>query len=191
MKRAAILHGTDNTPNDFWFPWLEDLLKTSGYEVFLPELPNNHTPNREAYDKFLRKSGWDFADNLVIGHSSGATTVLNLLSANWFPHIQAAVLVGTFLNEKLTKGADWAEPGQFDGLFLDNYEPDLKKKADKFYFVHGDDDPFCDIDDARSLCDQLKGTFVTIPGGHHLGGTAGLMELPKLEAVLRADNLVA
>ena len=167
------------------------VFEDNGYEVFAPVLPNNHTPNKDTYEKFLQESGWDFADNILVGHSSGATTVLNLLSADWFPKVNTAVLLGTFLNEKLTKTADWYEPGQFDNLFLAEYKPDLiKQKADRFYFVHGDDDPYCDITDARKLCDELGGTFITVPNGHHLWTSSGITKLPQLRAKLHKDGLV-
>ncbi len=191
MKRAVILMGTDGLPNDHWHPWLKAELEKAGYEVFIPLLPDNHTPDRLKYDKFLQDSNWDFADNLVIGHSSGATTALNLMSANWFPHVRSAVLVGTFLNLKLVKNVSWYVPGQFDKLFLNQYEPDkIKAKADKFYFVHGDDDPYCDITDAQVLCDKLRGTFITIPNGHHLGDSSGLTQLPDLTKRLSEDGIL-
>lgn len=191
MKRAVILHGTDGNPIAHWQSWLRHELEKAGYEVFAPKLPNNHTPNREVYDKFLRNSGWDFTDNVVVGHSSGATTVLNLLSADWFPHVKAAVLVGTFLNEKLTQHTELNEPGQFANLFLPNYDPEvIKKKADVFYFVHGSDDPYCDINDARELCTKLDGTFITVENGHHLGDSVGMKELPQLKEQLKKDSLL-
>jgi predicted alpha/beta hydrolase family esterase len=128
---------------------------------------------------------------VLVGHSSGATTILNLLSAEWFPHVRAVVLVGAFLNEKLTKSAVWYVPGQFDHLFLPDYDPlVIKQKADKFYFVHGDNDPYCDINDAKKLSREVGGMFITVPNGHHLGGTSGRTELPELEEVLRKDGVI-
>lgn len=189
MKKAVLLHGTDGKPTDHWFPWLEEQLEQAGYEVFAPVLPDNHKPNKVTYGKFLQESGWDFSDNIVIGHSSGATTILNLLLADWFPYAKAAVLVGTFLNEKLTKSADWYEEGQFDNLFLPTYDSaKLKGKADKFYFVHGDNDPYCDINDAKQLCGGLDGEFITIANGHHLGDSAGITKLPQMTEALHSDG---
>lgn len=185
MKKAALLHGTDGTPSDHWFPWMKSELENRGYEVFAPQLPECHTPNREAYEAFLRESNWDFTDNILVGHSSGATTVLNLLSADWFPRVRASVLVGTFLNEKLTKTADWYEAGQFDNLFLEIYDPDvIKNRCDNFIFVHGSNDPYCDAEDARKHCSELDGKFIEIESGHHLGDSAGVTELLGLMAQL-------
>lgn len=181
MKKAVFLHGTDSSPDDFWMPWLREKLQNAGYEVFAPVLPENHTPNKETYEEFLKKSGWDFSDNIIIGHSSGSTTVLNLLSSEWFPSVNQAVLVGTFLSEDLLKGVSWYERGQFDNLFFPRYDAEkIKQKAKKFIFVHGSNDPYCDINLARKLCKELGGEFIEVENGHHLAGTSGVTELPQL-----------
>jgi hypothetical protein len=190
MRRAAIFHGTDAKPADHWIPWLKSQLEAADYEVFAPELPNNLTPDRFVYEKFLRDSGWDFTDNILVGHSSGATTILNLLTTDWFPKIKAAALVGTFLNERLTKDTKWYRSGQFDNLFQ-SYDPAvIKLKVGKFYFVHGSNDPYCSIEDARGLCDQLGGEFIVVEGGHHLGHASGLTELPELTEALQKEGLL-
>jgi predicted alpha/beta hydrolase family esterase len=191
MKRAVILHGTDSSPDSEWKPWLITQLQKAGYEVYAPSLPDSHTPNRKGYEKFLRESEWDFTDNVLFGHSSGATTVLNVLMAEWFPHVKAAVLVGTFLNERLTKTSDWYDPGQFDNLFLEKYDPEvLASKADAFYFVHGSNDPYCDIEDAKRLSNQVNGTFITVENGHHLGSASAIRELPQITDALLRDGLM-
>lgn len=190
-KRAAIFHGTGDNPEKYWLPWIKRKLEQSGYEVYAPVLPDNNAPNRNTYEAFIRADGWDFTNNVLIGHSSGATTILNLLSAEWFPHVKAVILVGTFLNEKLTKTASWYVQGQFDHLFLPGYDPSIiKEKAGAFYFVHGDNDPYCDINDAQRLSDSLGGTFITIRNGHHLGSTSNRTELPELENMLIKDGIL-
>jgi predicted alpha/beta hydrolase family esterase len=190
-KHAAIFHGTGDSPEKYWLPWIKRELEQSGYEVYAPVLPQNSTPDKDIYETFIRASNWDFTDNVLIGHSSGATTILNLLSAEWFPHVKAVVLVGTFLNEKLTKSVSWYAPGQFDHLFLPHYDPSIiKQKADRFYFVHGDNDPYCDINDVQKLSDEVGGVFITIPNGHHLGGTSNRAELPELKDVLSNDSIL-
>lgn len=191
MKRALILHGTDADPSIKWQPWLQEQLEAEGFEVFFPLLPDNTKPNRQTYEKFLRESDWNFSDNLVVGHSSGATTALNLLLTDWFPKQKAVVLVGAFLNEKFTKKLGAFPDGHFDDLFVEEFVPEkIKQKAEAFYFVHGDDDPYCDIEDAKKLCNAVGGTFITIPGGHHLGGSSGKIALPELVERLKQDDLL-
>lgn len=191
MKKAVLLHGTDGSPNDHWFPWLKKVLEENGYEVFAPELPENHTPNRDLYEKFLQESGWDFTDNLLVGHSSGTTTILYLLMSDWFPKVKASVLVGTFLNEKLTKSADWYEEGQFDNLFVQDFDiATIKSKCPDFIFVHGDDDHACDYNNAKEFCSKLDGEFITIPNGGHLSDSSGITELPQAVKLLEKKELL-
>ncbi len=184
MKKAVILHGTDGAPEHNWFPWLKNLLEANGVETWVPLLPDNDSPNRFKYETFLRDSGWDFTDNLLIGHSSGATTVLNLMQSDWFPRVDTAVTVATFLNERLLEAAKWYTTGQFDQLFPESFDIKLiKSKTSKFYLLHGNDDPFCDIKDAQRLCDQLNGSFIEVVGGLHLG--INRKELPEILPVLK------
>jgi predicted alpha/beta hydrolase family esterase len=188
MKRAVILHGTSDSPSDNWQPWIKKELESAGYEVFAPELPDNDTPNRETYDNFLRSSGWDFKDNLLIGHSSGATTVLNLLSSDWFPHVKTAVLIGTFLDESLLHDVDWYDEDMFKNLFPTTVfdAEKIKQKADHFYFIHGENDPLCDPEAARKLCEKLGGTFVLVPGAGHFSSPT--TELPEIITTLQQHD---
>lgn len=191
MKKATLLHGTDGSPSDHWFPWLKKTLEENGYEVFAPELPGNHTPNRDVYEKFLQNSGWDFTDNLLIGHSSGTTTILNLLMSHWLPKVRVSVLVGTFLNEKLLEGHDWYTPGQFDGLFVQDFDIEkLKNKCPEFIFMHGDDDFACSYDDAKEFCNKLGGEFITVKNGGHLSSSSGITEQPQIIEKLKEKNLL-
>ncbi len=184
MKRAVILHGTDGNPDINWLSWVKNELIQRGYEVYAPLLPENHTPNKDTYSQFLRQSGWDFTDNLLVGHSSGATTVLNLLSSDWFPNIETAVLVGVFLNEDLLPDVSWYEPGQFDKLFpkLGFDAQQIRSKVDKIYCIHGDNDPYCSYDDARIFTEAVGGKLITVEQGLHL--SSNRKELSELLPIL-------
>jgi predicted alpha/beta hydrolase family esterase len=188
MKRAVLLHGTSSHPSHNWQPWLKEQLEANGYEVWAPELPDNDIPNRHTYDDFLKNSGWDFTDNLLVGHSSGATTVFNLLSSDWMPHIKTAVVVGTFLNEDLTRLTDWYDDKQFKNLFPpEGFDvTKIKQKAGHIYFIHGDQDPLCSFDDAKKFCKELEGTFIPVVGGGHF--SAPVTELSEIITTLKQHN---
>lgn len=193
MKQAVFLHGTGGSPNDHWWPWLKEQFEQSGYEVWAPVLPDSHKPSASKYWDFLHSVDWDFSGNVLVGHSSGATSVLNLLMRPEFPKVKAAVLVGAFLNEDLTIGSpDFEDDTQFANLFPPaGFDwPVIKIKAEKFYFVHGDNDPYCAYDVAVAAAKQLGGTFVAVPGGGHLSVSSGVTELLQLGELLRADGIV-
>lgn len=168
VKRAVFLHGTDGSPDKAWVPWLKEQLESRGYEVYAPLLPNNDVPNRITYNDFLFGTDWDFTDNLLIGHSSGAVEVLNLLDDERSQKVRAAVLVGVWADCMGTvMEGDLQKYGQIhprDGFDFSK----IKQNASQFLYIHGDDDPYCPLDQARWLCGQTGGDLVIIPGGKHL-----------------------
>lgn len=192
MKRTAILHGTNGDPRKSgWQKWTKSILTQAGYEVFFPHLPDSNEPDLTKYDAFIKQSGWDFGGNVVIAHSSGTSALLHLLGQKWFPPIQAAVLVGTFLNVSKLKGVDWYTPGQFDKLFVENIDiQTVAVKSKSFYFIHGSDDPYCDYNEAKALCKKLNGTFTTVYGGGHLSSSSRADGFPELLNVLKQNKII-
>jgi uncharacterized protein len=187
MKRAVILHGTDGSPEFIWMPWLKTELEKKGYEVFAPLLPENHTPNRNIYNDFLLKSGWDFTDNIIIGHSSGAVSVLNLLMDERCPTIKAGILVGVWAHMDGTE----LDREQFKDLFSEGgFDFDtIRVKARKLLYLHGDNDPFCPLDQAQWLADQTGSEIEIIPNGYHLGKSHSPEFAELLEALEQKIDL--
>lgn len=183
MKRAVILHGTDASPEANWFPWLKEKLEAEGYEVWVPELPGNHTPDRQVYGDFLFGQGWDFTDNLVIGHSSGAVEVLNLLMDERCPKVTMAVMVGAWAGG-LPNGYEVGNT-QFVNLFPEEgFDFELiKSKAENLAFLHGDNDPYCPLEQAKFLAEKLDASLTVIPDGGHLG--KNFPEFPQLWDVIK------
>ena len=183
MKRAVVLHGTDGSPEGNWLPWLKSKLEAEGYEVWAPLLPENHTPNRETYGDCLFGSDWDFTDNLIVGHSSGAVEVLNLLMDPRCPHVHMVVMVGAWQGG-VPQGMD-AEP--FKNLFPpEGFDfARIKANADKLAFLHGDDDPYCPLEQAQYLAKEFDAAITVVPGGQHL--SAAFRELPQLWEIIHED----
>lgn len=189
MKKAVLLHGTGGSPESNWLPWLAHELEDRGYEVWVPRLPGNETPDRAAYNDFLLDNGWDFTDNLVVGHSSGAVSILNLLSDERCPKISTAVLVSGWMDtQKANLEHDGLTRERFKNLIpAGGFATDsIKEKSDRWLFLHGDDDPYCPLEQAEWLSKHTGGDLVVIPKGGHLNRTAGFSELPQLIAALEA-----
>jgi len=174
MKRAVILHGTDGGPDLIWIPWLKQQFEAAGYEVWAPLLPENHTPNRERYNDFLFGGEWDFTDNIVVGHSSGAVSVLNVLMDERCPKIKLGVLVSAWAHGEPV--GEW-DPGQFDTLFPAegfNFEH-IRKNAEQLVLLHSADDPYCPLEQAKYLATELAAQLIILPHAGHIGH-----QFPKL-----------
>lgn len=195
MKNALILHGTDASHEQNWFPWLENKLIDLGYLVWVPDLPQAYHPNIDRYNLFLLNHritdgiwgmSWEFnSDSIIIGHSSGAVEILGLLNDPAFPNdvkVKACFLVGAFkgdLGWETLKGMN----KEFDFDLI-------KSRCSKFVFIHSENDPYCPIDDTRELCKQVEGKFINLPGQGHFTVLLNpkytvfpkLLEIIKIEA---------
>ena len=182
MKNALILHGTDGTPEHNWFPWLKGVLEARGYAVFLPQLPEAERPDIDRYNAFLLSSDFDFnGSTLIVGHSSGAVAILGLLEA--LPEgtvIDTAVLVGAFrghLDREELSGMD--KPFDFTKI---------KRSAKRIVLIHSDNDPYCPLEHAEYLANELGAELILEKGQAHFSvGTAGeqYRQFPLLLSILR------
>lgn len=182
MANILILHGTDGTPESNWFMWLKGILVGQGHKVWLPQLPNADKPNAKTYTDFLLANK-DFAydgNTILIGHSSGAVEILNLLQH--LPvaiKIKASILVSAFKDD-----LDWDE---LTGLFAEPFDFDvIKAHCGSFTFIHSDNDPYCPIEHAEYLALKTGGQLLMAEGQGHFNTELGpqYKRFPELIEVL-------
>jgi uncharacterized protein len=185
MKEALILHGTNGNSKDNWFPWLKQQLEDLGWKVWTPDLPQADHPNVKRYNQhvFANKE-WDFNSNsIIIGHSSGSVAALGLLQK--LPSgivIDTCILIGSF---KDNLGWD-----NLDGLFEEPFDfKQIREHCRKFVFIHSDNDPYCPLEHARYLSEQLDGKLIVIPGEAHFSIETNpkYSEFPYLLNLLRRE----
>lgn len=169
MAKFILLHGTDGTPESNWFMWLKGALIGQGHSVWLPQLPNAHVPDTEAYNELLlsNKSFTVDDDTILIGHSSGAVAILNLLQH--LPSgqtVKAAILVSAFMNdlgEDNLRGL-FAEPLDFESI---------KAACSKIFIIHSDDDPYSSLEHPRFLAEHTGGELLIYEGQRHFNTELG------------------
>lgn len=188
MKNALVLHGTGGYPTENWFDWLKIELEKKSWKVWVPQLPDCDKPNVFKYNDFIfSNKDWEFnEESVLIGHSSGSVEILSLLQH--LPEgkkVDTCYLVGSFKNN-----LDW---DALDELFLEPFDFDLiKTKANKFVFIHSDNDPYCPLEHAEYLSEKLDGELVIKPGQFHFSiGSAGerYKQFPELlEMILQKSE---
>lgn len=164
MKNASIFHGTGGTPDLFWFPYLQSELKSRGFDVWLPQLPQADKPDINVWLPFALSEGRYDEETILIGHSAGCPLILSILE-NIDSKIKLAVLVAGFtepLDEKpepiLQKSYDWEK---------------IQSHVENFIFINSDNDPWgCDDKAGRKMFDKLGGTLIIRKGEGHMGSTS-------------------
>ncbi len=180
MKNALILHGT-NFDNDNglsgtnWFPWLGGKLTELGYDVRIPDLPKPSAPDLDRYWDYLKDFEFN-EETVLIGHSSGATAILGLL---------------TELNEEkikinkaiLVAGFSYDDGWNCSGLF--KYEFDWKKireSTKEIIQIHSIDDPYVSLENAKGIAENL-GIAITLfmnKGHFSTGSSPEFVKFPEI-----------
>ena len=160
MKNALILHGTGSNHTSNWFPWLKDELEVRNYNVWVPDLPGSDKPDINVYNDFLLTKGWNFTDSLIIGHSSGAVEAMAVLE-----HLPDQVVVDTVILVGVFKGdLGW---DVLHGLNVPIDYDKVKNKAKRFVVVHSDNDPYCPLEGAKAIAENLGAEFKLLTNMQH------------------------
>lgn len=164
MKNAIIFHGTDCTPEDFWYPWLKKHLEEKGYTVTVPSYPEiNHESVAETLPKALENK-FD-ADTVLIGHSAGSPLILAILE-KLDVQVKQAILVAGYANRVDMEPDPILKPS-YDWEKISNNVSDI-------IFLNSDNDPWkCDDKAGRYMLDNIgKGKLVIMKGEGHMGSTS-------------------
>jgi len=98
VKNIVILHGTSETDQSFWFPWLKQNLEPKGYSVSIPALPGADYPDLTKWLPVVLKETYTH-DTILIGHSAGCPLQLSVLE-NLNVKIKQAILVSGYARPK-------------------------------------------------------------------------------------------
>lgn len=190
MKTVVIVHGWDGRPDEGWFPWLKKELEERGFEVRVPQLPDNANPRIYNWVPTLAATvGTPSEQTFFVGHSMGCQTIARYLET--LPEGQkvgGAVFVGGFF-KRLT-GID--ENGKETEAHWLTTPPDLAKvktHLKKSVAIFSDDDPWVPLDNQDDYRDKLGSEIIIEHQKGHYNEDSHAFDLPiALEKLLEMSN---
>lgn len=173
MKNAIIFHGTDCTPDEYWYEWIAEKLRQKWYTATVPYYPDINHENIETFlPKVLSNHIFD-TETVLIGHSAGAPLILSVLE-----HIETqiahAILVAWFF--------EWTDP-----IIQTEYNWEkIKNNAKKITIINSTNDPWgCDDTVGEKLQENIRGELL-ITHEWHFGSWTYNQPYPTFELL---DNL--
>lgn len=172
MKNVIIFHGTGETDQSFWFPYIKKNLEKKGYVVSVPLLPDPDHPDLKKWLPVALKETYT-EETVLLGHSAGGPLQLSVLE-NINVQIQQAILVAGYARPK----GDDPKP---EPILQESYKWEkIKMNVQEIIFINSDNDPWgCNDVEGRYLLDNLGGTLIIPKGEGHMGSDT--LKLPYRE----------
>ena len=176
MPEVFIFHGTAGSPEGNWFPWLKSELEKLGCRVTVPKFPTPQEQSLQSWLAILNKYGQQInANTILIGHSLGGLFLLRVLERLSHP-VAAAFFVAAPIGVKPILYYEGDE--KFSG-FNFNWQ-EIKKKAERFFVYHSDNDPYVSLANGKELAKQLGVQLTFIPNAGHLNAESGYKKFDLL-----------
>ncbi len=192
MKKVYLIHGWEGTPDNNWFPWLKRKLEESGFEVFVPALPDTDTPVRSVWLSTLQDLIPNPDENtFLVGHSLGCQVIQRYLEAlSDRKSVGGAILVAGWINDPRWEGRTEEEMKVVHDWFdiPKDYEK-IKSHCNKFVSIFSKDDPFILKSNWEESERILGAKVIVIENKSHFDDDAGIKQLPEaFEAILEISK---
>ena len=181
MAQVIIVHGYTASPEENWFPWIQEKAQQENVSLKVLRLDPSTTPKLEVWDQQMREQikGID-EDSIFIGHSLGTVAVLHYLSRELKQQkIQQLVLIAGF-NGRLGR-LDEVNP------FIDAAEIDfdlLKQQVAERVVIYSEGDDRVEPEFSLEQADSLDAIVVSAKHQGHFIDSEGCTDLPELWKVI-------
>lgn len=180
MKRVFIVHRWDGRPDDDWYPWLKGELEKSGFEVFVPAMPETERPQIEKWVPTLAKAvGRVDEETYFVGHSVGCQTIIRYLETlKHESKIGGAIFVaGWFsLNVETDEEREIAKPWLERKVDFSK----VNQTTDNFVAIFSDSDPYVPKENEAFFRDNLHARTIMLSQRGHFTKGDGVSELPEV-----------
>ena len=181
VKRVIIVHGWSGKPEHGWYPWLKKELVSKGFEVIVPQLPDENYPRIEKWVPALSRIIDKPDENTyLIGHSLGCQTICRYLEG--LPNgiqIGGAIFVAGFfkhLNDSDYDSDDKETENHWLNRPIDFAK--IRSHINKSVAIFSEDDPDIPLDNNEDFETELGSKVIILNGYKHFTGDAGITELP-------------
>ncbi|PSH00755.1 MAG: hypothetical protein BRC30_01845 [Nanohaloarchaea archaeon SW_7_46_7] len=177
MQKAFIFHGTGAGQYDHWFPEIKKKLEEQEVEVAVPEFPTPEAQNLNNWLQVLEHEGLEIGeDTVLIGHSTGAAFILNILERIGF-EVEAVFLISGFTGPLNDERFDLLNKTFAEREF--DFES-IKASAGEIYVFHSASDPYVPLEKAGELVEDLDANFELVANAGHFNTESGYIDFPEL-----------
>lgn len=180
MKRVFVIHGWGGSPDDDFFPWIEEQFLKRGYEIYIPQMPDTENPKINVWVKFLADLiGEPQEADILIGHSIGCQTILRYLQGLNKEKVDQVILVAAWTTLKnLSSDEHWEIAKPWIETPIDFSK--AKTHANSIIVIQSDDDPVVPFEENKKVFEDNDFNVIVQHNKGHFNADDGVTEMPVL-----------
>ncbi|PLS01159.1 RBBP9/YdeN family alpha/beta hydrolase [Neobacillus cucumis] len=168
QQHFLIVHGLGGSGHDHWQTWLAETLIEKKYQVSYPTFSSFYSPNLKVWLEELHQTMENIpADSelTVITHSLGCLLWMHYASAQTKKLAKRVILVAP-----PSPTIALTEAESFFPVPLNSNH--LSRTAEEILFIHSNNDPYCNMEDARNYL-NLDHPSIILPNAGHINPASG------------------
>ena len=181
MTDVFIIHGSYGSPEENWFPWLEEKIEELGHKAIVPRFPTPDGQSLENWKKVFKTYESRVSNNTVfIGHSLGPAFILSILE-RINRYVKSCFFVAGFTRELGNPDFD-----KVNKTFYKDFNwTKIKQNCSRFYVFHSDNDPYVPLAQGRELAKNLGVELIVVENAGHFNEAAGYKSFDMLLEMLK------
>ncbi len=183
IERVLIIHGYGTNASECFYPWIKNKLISKGFDVELPNLPNDTYPKASDNIKYIL-NGYPKKKDIIIAHSLGVPTALKMIE-NLDYSIKSLYLIAGFIDTNFYDGDPDIENLENFCDWKFNFNK-IKNKVDNIYVLKPNKDTSVTFKQTLSLSEALDVPIINFrQSGDH---ACGSVEPEILRIILKNEE---
>lgn len=172
-NKIYLIHGYTASPEDNWFPWLNNKSKQNfSIPINIIKMPNSDNPKVKEWDKKVDEIIDTSTNVTIIGHSLGCIEALRFVSQHDVSNVNL-ILVSGF--DETTNTLPQLHEFTDSSLDMDITLPKIKNAV----VISAIDDDIVPSHYSQTLAEHLNCKLVLLPNGKHFIDRDNIFELPS------------
>ena len=189
MRKALILQGWYQKPDQHWYPWLKKELEKRGYKVSAPQMPSLGKPKIKPWVNKIKKTVKNNENVLFIGHSIGCQAILRYFEAlKDDKRVARVVLIAPWINlSKKIIEEEGEEVWEIARPWMEtpiNWKK-VKRHCNSFISIFSGDDPYVPLSNANLFKKNLNAQIIILKKKGHFREDDNIKKLPEILQFIR------
>ncbi|KKP59699.1 MAG: hypothetical protein UR54_C0025G0006 [Candidatus Roizmanbacteria bacterium GW2011_GWA2_34_18] len=167
MRNVFIIHGSNGSPQENWFPWLKKELEKLGHQVFVPQFPIPKVPTPGGHKLFEWTKTSDGykqyinGDTIFVAHSRGCIFTYHYLAKN------KSSILATFLIAPWINYIWYPNYKKIDSFHEVPFNWEKTRQGSRYFEVYQSTNDETPVSEGKEIAKNLNAKLIVVKNAGH------------------------